>query len=165
MLKIEPSRHMVLDHDWPWLRWLRTELAEDLFVYRHLETETFVLCQWVERGGGLCNELEAFKASPTSMWPEDLLHWSIIRDILRSQHVVAEERERERRDKASDERRKREAALSERASTTKWLRSRGMYEEAKQIDTGEVPWADPSEGDPELTKERTDQFLHMARKG
>lgn len=161
-LRIEPSRHEVMDHSWPWLEALRRNFRGSLFVYRHRESNNFVLCEWYEKGIS-CGELYTFKGGPTAMWPEDLPVLSVLSTILVSQHDALAARERERREFEADRDRKREVALDERAKTCKWLRRKGLFEEAHNIETGRTPWTSPSEASEDSLRERVDQFTHMAK--
>lgn len=58
------ERHEVLP-DGEWIRWARRIVGrDDLFVYRHRELGTYMLCNWLFREPDICNEVHKLPGHP-----------------------------------------------------------------------------------------------------
>lgn len=139
-LAMESDRHRVMA-DGDWIRWARRIFAKpDLFVYHHLEHDTFVLAEWLvrpnEAARPVCMELETMEDPP------DRKPSQLSREYLEMRFVTSGDMvERMRRNMREMQSLKREAKRQKgeaRREAVRQLRKRGMEMEAMCIEKGSV---------------------------
>jgi hypothetical protein len=144
-LVLDPDRHLVLLHSYPWLDWLKREVNQpDLFLYRHKETGRFVLAKWMVKpseGRPCCQELESFEGHPNGSWPEDLLHPDVLKERLLPQQEVLRKIKALSAEKKAAERSQRKDMTTAKCEYAKRLRQKGMKREARGIELNQVPYA------------------------
>lgn len=143
--EVEAERHLVLEHDWFWLRWLRRETDNPkLFVLRDFEHGHFLLCHWCEMGK-LFVALEQFEGSPTATWPEGLMVPEALKVRCAMVGPDTKKRLNGRDAWMRDKTARRDERLRERADACRWMRKKGLDDVAHKVETGRMPWVPPSE--------------------
>ena len=151
------------------LEWLTRETGNSrLFLMRHNWAFSTVLCAWVyspaEAAVPLFQELEAFKADPRQLWPDDLKAPSLLLARLRPlpldgtlpfQHAQNESKAAHARlmGQASDE----------KQDMVRSLHRRGQSGIASGIQTGAIPWSPPILRNRDTTKETNKSLLEAAK--
>jgi len=140
-----PAHEIVPSH-WYWLSVVRGWVPDSrLFVYRHRETNRFVLAVWVfdptETSNPVFMELETFASPPNYGWPADLLAPEVLRARLRPAHDTVSEIRRKATDARHAERHGLEEDERHKADVCKSLRRMGKDREAWLLETGQLPFA------------------------
>lgn len=142
---MDPERHRILP-DGEWVRWIkRWSGRDDVFMYRHLEAESFVLAVWVIRGK-VATELMTFDAPPDHF----LVPLPSRQDLERRFRPADEEvrqMKRDMREMAQARKKSRQEAAEARKDAARHLRRKGMDDAAAGMDAWR-PWtADDAGGE------------------
>jgi len=139
-LAMEAGRHRIMP-DGDWIRWARKTFRKpDLFVYHHLEHDTFVLAEWLvrptEAARPVCMELETMDEPP------DRRPSQLSREYLEMRFVTSGDMvDRMRRNMREMQWLKREARVQRgaaRREAVRQLRKRGLEMEAMCVEKGSV---------------------------
>lgn len=137
------ERHQIM----PESQWLRTVKRatgrDDLFVYRHKETEKFVLAQWIytpeKDGAAICTELEIMDKAP------DRGGWLSIAYMKRRcarGHDRVKELKSQMKEAQARKKAEREDLLQKRTDSANYQRRLGNADIAASIEQG--PYHEPS---------------------
>ncbi len=139
-LAMEADRHRIMP-DGDWIRWARKTFGKpDLFVYHHLEHDTFVLAEWLvrptEAARPVCMELETMDEPP------DRRPGQLSREYLEMRFVTSGDMvERMRKSMREMQWLKRESKVrrgAARREAVRQLRKKGLEMEAMCIEKGRV---------------------------
>jgi len=126
---------------------------DDLFVYRHKETENFVLAQWVyndqDHGFRVCIELEVMEKAP------DRGGWVDLEYIKRrcspeAAASMARATRNRMKNAAAAKKQARLDALEQRTAAADWQRRKGNADIAANIESGPYVGSGQSEGVEEI---------------
>ena len=149
-LVINPRRHLVFDNpNWPWLSWLRRVTGNArLCVYKHLETQRFMLCVWAyspaESNPPLVQELTGFFDDPTKPWPRDLPPPDEMRKRLRPAVEQLKAMRSAIQEKAYQDREGKRHDLEARGAAVKRLKKNGLDKAADELSIGAIPFVGPA---------------------
>ena len=139
-LAMESDRHRIMP-DGDWIRWARRTFRKpDLFVYHHLEHDTFVLAEWLLRPSEtvrpVCMELETMDEPPDRR-PSQLSREYLEMRFVTSGDMVDRMR-RNMREMQWLKKAAKEQRGSARREAVRQLRRKGLEMEAMCIEKGQV---------------------------
>lgn len=139
-LSLDPKEHRILP-DGYWLAQLkRLSRRKDLLLYFHRHTRQFVLAVWLYPpglGARIVSEIEA------RAWHPDAGGWDVLEFTQRLKMTLdgqVSHMRRKLRDQHQAKKDARAEDLEERNSMCKYLRNKGLAQEANLISSGVLPW-------------------------
>ncbi len=162
------ERHRVLP-DGEFIHWLNKAMGRtDLFLYRHTETEMFVLAQWTSREPRVCIELDTWPVPPDWMQSqiegEEFWKYRLV-----GAHEMVDRLHRQVREDAYEKRAAKQETGMQRQGAAKYLKKRGMEIESHLMEIGATPMAGAREaklhGTGDVAEELKTDLLHAARRG
>ena len=117
------ENHHIIHSDWA--EWLNKRMGrKDLFVYRHRQTENFVLAAWMYRDTEIFTELET---SPISFDRGGWKQWDYMRFRLRPKHEIIRDMRENRARRERLEKQKQENNREMRDAAVKYQKGKGAY--------------------------------------
>jgi hypothetical protein len=155
---------------WPdgdWIRYARKLTGiKDLFVYRHKLAGTWVLCKWLYPPTSTDSPV-ALELATMSLPPDTAGSGRLVGDALkrrcRPAEDMLEEMRRIARDSAQEKVHQRDQRAYSRNNAVRYMRTHGMEESAKAIESGAVPWGSTGE-QTEAMQETTSELMSLAKR-
>lgn len=153
--------------DGEWIRYARRLTGiKDLFVYHHKKVGTWVLCKWLYPPTSTDSPV-ALELATMSLPPDTAGSGRLVGDALKRRckpaEEMLEEMRRSARDAARQKVRERDQRAYSRSNAVRYMRTHGMEESAKAVESGAVPWGSTGE-QTEAMQETASELVNLAKR-
>lgn len=153
--------------DGEWIRYARRLTGiRDLFVYHHKREGTWVLCKWLypptSTDSPVALELMAMPLPP-DMPGSGRLVGVALKNRVRPAEEMLDEMRRSSRDALREKESQREQKEYSRKNAARYMRTHGMEESARALETGTMPWGSTGQTS-EAMQETVSELVSLARR-